>query len=278
MSSWFPFFGRDFLTATSGWTAEERGHYITLLIVQWEQKAVVDDLARLELVSPGVTRCWGVVSEKFPVCSDGRRRNTRLEHERSKSHERSERARQSASSRWAKDASASGDYQSPDGAADANAMRTHMPEQCERICDGNAPMSMSMKGTSSSAHASVVDESWPALRKAWNAGVGVKWRSSRPSNTVTAALAEPAWLSLAIQAIEHLPKCLYFDDPVTLNQFCKPGFVDEVLGGKWNNRKRRKDSGRDFGDAPPPPRAFSGPEAEAFERTRRKLAAAKEGL
>ena len=96
MSSWFPFFGRDFLTATTGWTAEERGHYITLLIVQWEQKALTDDLKRLELVSPGITSCWAVVSEKFPVCGDGRRRNTRLEHERSKSHERSERARQSA--------------------------------------------------------------------------------------------------------------------------------------------------------------------------------------
>ena len=82
-----------------------------------------------------------------------------------------------------------------------------------------------------------------------------------------------------MQAITHLPKCRYFDDPVTLNQFCKPGFVDEVLGGKWDNPKRRKGDGRDFGDAgPPPPKVFTGEAAEAFERTRRKLAAAKEGL
>jgi hypothetical protein len=66
---------------------------------------------------------------------------------------------------------------------------------------------------------------------------------------------------------------------VTLNQFCKPGFVDEVLGGKWNNPKRAAaKTGRDFGDAPPaPPKVFTGDVAEAFERTRRKLAAAKEG-
>ena len=31
---YIPLFGRDFLAATAGWTAEERGHYITLLIVQ----------------------------------------------------------------------------------------------------------------------------------------------------------------------------------------------------------------------------------------------------
>lgn len=278
MSSWFPFFGRDFLTATSGWTAEERGHYITLLIVQWEQKALTDDLARLELVSPGITGCWGVVSEKFPLCSDGKRRNIRLEHERSKSHERSERARQSASSRWAKDSVSGGDQAEPaEHPPDASAMLGHMPEQCERICVSNAPMSMSMKGTSSSAHACTWEESWPAFRQAWNGGIGVKWRSSRPSETVKAALAEAGWLDQAMQAIAHLPKCRYFDDPVTLNQFCKPGFVDEVLGGKWNNPKRAR-AGKDFGDQPAPPRAFTGDVAEAFERTRRKLAAAKEGI
>jgi uncharacterized protein YdaU (DUF1376 family) len=268
MSSWFPFFGRDFLTATTGWTAEERGHYITLLIVQWEQKALTDDLKRLELVSPGITSCWAVVSEKFPVCGAGRRRNTRLEHERSKSHERSERARQSASSRWAKDSLAEGGSHAGD-----DAMRTHVPEQCERICDSNAPMSMSMKGTSSSAQEGDFQESWPTLRQAWNAGVGIKWRSSKPSDTVKAAMSESGWMETAIKAIEHLPKCRYFDDPVTLNQFCKPGFVDEVLGGKWNNPKRN--GGRDFGQpGPAPPKVWTGKDAEALELTR-KLADAK---
>lgn len=78
-------------------------------------------------------------------------------------------------------------------------------------------------------------------------------------------------MATAIQAIEHLPKCRYFTDPVTLNQFCKPGFIDEVLGGKWNNPKRAK-SAKDFGDTPAPPKAFAGEVAEAFERTRRRLA------
>lgn len=91
MTQWFPFFGRDFITATSGWTAEERGHYVTLLIVQWEQGGLPDDVKRLELISPGLKGCWKTVAEKFPVWKDGKRRNTRLEHERAKSHERSER-------------------------------------------------------------------------------------------------------------------------------------------------------------------------------------------
>jgi uncharacterized protein YdaU (DUF1376 family) len=271
VSSWFPFFGRDFLTATSGWTAEERGHYVTLLIVQWEQGGLPDDTTRLELISPGLAGCWKTVQEKFPKWKDGKRRNIRLEHERSKSHERSERARQSASKRWESGVSG-GDRDEPGKPPD-------MPEQCERICPSiagaDAPMSMSTKGSSSSAR----EELWPKLREAWNAGCGVRWRSSRPSDTVNAALADDGWLDTALQAIQHLPKCRYVTDPVTLNQFCKPGFVDEVLGGKWNNPKRvATKAGRDFGDAPPPPpKVFTGEVAEAFERTRRKLAAAKEG-
>lgn len=273
MSSWFPFFGRDFLTATSGWTAEERGHYVTLLIVQWEQGGLPDDATRLELISPGLSGCWKTVQEKFPKWNDGKRRNIRLEHERSKSHERSERARQSASKRWESGVSDGGQRQ-PEKPPD---MPTHMPEHCERTCpsiaQADAPMSMSTKGSSSSAR----EADWPRLREAWNAGCGVRWRSSRPSETVKAALAEDGWLATALEAIGHLPKCRYFSDPVTLNQFCKPGFVDEVLGGKWNNPKR-SGSGKDFANTPPPPRAFTGAEAEAFERTRRKLAAAKEGI
>ena len=32
---WMPLYVSDFLTATLGWTAEERGHYLTLLMAQW---------------------------------------------------------------------------------------------------------------------------------------------------------------------------------------------------------------------------------------------------
>lgn len=273
MSSWFPFFGRDFLTATSGWTAEERGHYVALLIVQWEQGGLPDDAKRLELISPGLAGCWKTVQEKFPKWKDGKRRNIRLEHERSKSHERSERARQSASKRWESGVSG-GDRDEPHKPPD-------MPEQCERICPSiagaDAPMSMSMKGTSSSARDCELEQAWPAFRQAWNAGIGVKWRSSNPSDTVKAALGINGWLDDAMRAIEHLPKCKFFTDPVTLNQFCKPGFVSEVLGGKFDNPKRTRAS-KDFGDAPAPPREWTGEAAEALERTRRKLASSKEAL
>lgn len=101
---YIPFFGRDFLTATTGWTAEERGHYVTLLIVQWEQGSVPSAPERLEIISPGLSRCWAILEPKFPVGHDGRRRNARLEEHRSRAESikeaRSEAGRHGNVKRW----------------------------------------------------------------------------------------------------------------------------------------------------------------------------------
>jgi hypothetical protein len=64
---------------------------------------------------------------------------------------------------------------------------------------------------------------------------------------------------------------------MTLIQFVKPGWAHKVLGGSFDSQ-RGEQRGRDFGNAPPPPQGWTGPDAEALERTRRKLAAAKEGI
>jgi hypothetical protein len=101
---YLPLFGRDFLAATAGWTAAERGHYITLLIVQWEQGGLPAGLDRLELVSPGVSAVWEIVQPKFPECDDGLRRNRRLEEHREKCKElkdaRSEAGKRGSDARW----------------------------------------------------------------------------------------------------------------------------------------------------------------------------------
>ena len=53
-------------------------------------------------------------------------------------------------------------------------------------------------------------------------------------------------------------------------------FFPMCNGGEYDDRP--EDRKGDFANTPAPPRAFTGAEAEAFERTRRKLAAAKEGI
>jgi len=82
-----PLYGRDFLMSTIGWTAEERGHYLILLIISWDCGGLPADLAGLERLSPGVTACWGIMEAKLPVCEDGLRRNPRLEIHRAKAME-----------------------------------------------------------------------------------------------------------------------------------------------------------------------------------------------
>lgn len=275
MTHWFPFFGRDFLAATIGWTAEERGHYMTLLIVQWEQGGLPDDVKRLELISPGIRSCWKAIQDKFPVWKDGKRRNTRLEHERSKSHDRSEKARQSASQRWA-----SGSQ--PENAPNPPAPAVDGGEQCEGICDricegtcdGTCSSDASMSMSSSPpppAPPEAGKQGWPELRKAWNEGASAGrralWESAYAPGEALERLGETGWLDEALRAIPMLACCKRFDDPVTLGQFCKPGFVSKVLGGYWREKGRKAAPARGGPDEKPPPRvdpAF----AAAAEATR----------
>jgi uncharacterized protein YdaU (DUF1376 family) len=248
-SSWFPLYGRDFLAATLGWTAEERGHYATLLIAQWEQGGLPDDVKRLELISPGVGRCWDTIASKFPMSNGGLRKNTRLEHERHISHQKSERARQSASARWANEASKA----EPSGdECDGTCERI-----CDRICSDDASISISYSPPPPPPPPAFENaearEGWQRLRDAWNAAWGDKrqWRSSEPPPDAIARLSEPGWLEDALEAIPAIKKgaCSGFKTPPSLSQFCRRdqrgSFVARLLGGE-------------FTDTPRPVRAHNG--------------------
>jgi uncharacterized protein YdaU (DUF1376 family) len=106
---YLPLYVRDFLTSTIGWTAEERGHYLTLLMIQWDRGFLPAESNDLERLSPGVFQCWSMLAGKFPVCEDGTRRNAKLEEHRCRCVEirekRSQAAKSAASGRWSGDAS-----------------------------------------------------------------------------------------------------------------------------------------------------------------------------
>ena len=114
---------------------------------------------------------------------------------------------------------------------------------------------------------------WETLRKAWAAGTGRPWKLPDPPGKVGDRLAEDGWFAKALAAIEALPRCRYFRDPVTLPQLVAPGFVDKVLGGQFDNAREQPARGGYRGpDDRPPPQAFTGADAEAFERTKRAMA------
>ena len=111
---------------------------------------------------------------------------------------------------------------------------------------------------------------WDTLRKAWASGTGRPWKLPTPPDKVADRLGEAGWFEKALAAIEALPRCRYFSDPVTLPQLVSAGFVDKVLGGQFDNpREQRRATGRP--DDRPPPQAFSGDDAARFEATRRKM-------
>lgn len=80
----FRFYPSDFMMGTMGFSAEERGAYMTLLCVQWDRGGLPDDVeqcARLAGIPP---ERLGLIWVKFGLCDDGMRRNRRLELEREK--------------------------------------------------------------------------------------------------------------------------------------------------------------------------------------------------
>jgi uncharacterized protein YdaU (DUF1376 family) len=100
-----PWYPSSFMSATRGWSVTARGIYRELLDTQWEIGGLpVDatDLQRLIGASNFEWKAWAIVEPKFPRCSDGLRRNTRLEEHRSNSIERSKKAAASAHQRWHK--------------------------------------------------------------------------------------------------------------------------------------------------------------------------------
>jgi uncharacterized protein YdaU (DUF1376 family) len=100
---YMPLYVRDFLTSTIGWTACERGHYLTLLMLQWDRDGLPSDLEALDRLSPGVGDVWAMLQDKFPVDPKGQRRNARLEEHRERAVElrrkRSEAGKAAAAAR-----------------------------------------------------------------------------------------------------------------------------------------------------------------------------------
>lgn len=100
-----PWYPSSFISATRGWSVTARGIYRELLDTQWEIGGLPvnsSELQRLIGATNYEWKAWAIVEPKFPMCSDGLRRNARLEQHRSHSIERSKKAAASARERWSK--------------------------------------------------------------------------------------------------------------------------------------------------------------------------------
>lgn len=121
----FQFYADDFLAGTMTMTNEERGAYISLLCLQWSKGFVTElDIQRICLGMP--THSHGICQSKFQLGDDGHYRNQRLEVERSKQKERSQKQTDIANLRWKKDANAMPTHYQED----AKAYAESVPEVC----------------------------------------------------------------------------------------------------------------------------------------------------
>ena len=273
-----PLYVRDFIAATLGWTAAERGHYLTLLMVQWDRGSLPADLPSLERLSPGVGESWGLLEAKFPVAEDGQRRNRRLEEHRTKALDARRRRKEAGAKGGRGNAKASPKQCSSNAQA---MLKQPEPEPEPYWGEGEGARRDAPEAPPSPADVkmgkgrSVDGKVWSRLRDAWNAGVGAPWRSTRPPPEAMLALADDGWIDVAMAAIERLPQCKYFQDPVDLSQFCTPGFADKVLGGRYDRRFRKADASGPVERRPRPDCMFAGKvpvlSDEEYARERRRI-------
>jgi len=84
-------------------------------------------------------------------------------------------------------------------------------------------------------------EAAATIRAAWvelvKAGRGKPYGAAGMPKGWLDRLAEPGWLDEALEAIQRLQACRFFEHPVTLHQLCLDGFVGKVLAGQYDDPK-----------------------------------------
>ena len=196
----FQFYADDFLAGTMTMTNEERGAYISLLCLQWSKGFVTElDIQRICLGMP--THSHGICQSKFQADPESRYRNLRLEVERSKQKERSQKQTDIANLRWNKDAKAMPTHYQED----AEAYAKSVPEVCSpspspspiiKIQADKPPSTRFQKPTLEQLNtkAALIGLSTTEVDKFWNYYESNGWKVGKnPMKSWSAALQN--WLS-----------------------------------------------------------------------------------
>lgn len=252
---YMPLFVRDFLTSTLGWSAEERGHYLTLLMVEWDRGALPAELDALERLSQGVSAVWQLLADKFPLGEDGLRRNARLEQHRGRCVElkekRAEAGRRAASAKAAAIAARANVEQSfSKRSTNVQQTLSNRSTKDKHPTPTPTPTSSLREELNTHTHtpqaassnyedqftAGWASKEWDGFLEAWNETErAAKWHGlTAPTGWVDLA-ASPGWLRSAVLALSMLPECSYFDTPLSITKFFE--FVDRILAGEFRTKK-----------------------------------------
>jgi uncharacterized protein YdaU (DUF1376 family) len=235
---YMPLYVRDFLTSTFGWTAEERGHYLTLLMLAWDRGGLPAELEQLERLSPGVTAAWPMLADKFPVSEDGQRHNARLEQHRTKcvalKEKRVNAAKRAAHAKAASAGANAGHTQSNRTANAIHPTPTPTPTPTsskEEITHTHTPA-----GPDDFRQPGWAADEWERFAAAWNVTERAEpWpHLTAPDGWVDLA-ASPGWLQRAGEALARLPSREYFDRPLPVTRFFD--YVDRIRAGEFADPK-----------------------------------------
>jgi uncharacterized protein YdaU (DUF1376 family) len=260
---YMPLYVRDFLTSTLGWSAEERGHYLTLLMVAWDRGGLPAELDQIERLSPGVTKVWPMLQDKFPVDEDGLRRNARLEKHRDRCVELKDKRieagkRAAAAKAAALAARANGEQSCSNRAANVQqSVPIAEPIVQQTVPIGAAivkhptstststPTSTSPNGEDKHTHTHGGDDfrqpgwaatEWQRFVAAWNVTERAEpWPHLTPPDGWVDLAASPGWLERAREALARLPSRQFFDRPLPVTRFFD--FVDRIRAGEFADPK-----------------------------------------
>jgi uncharacterized protein YdaU (DUF1376 family) len=250
-----PLFCRDFLMSTIGWSAAQRGHYLTLLMVQWDAGFLPQELDALDRISGGISEAWNLLEDKFPVGKDGLRRNMRLEEHRSTAVEIRKKRQQNGQK---------------GGKPKGNQMGTHLVTHPGDLSQTSAkpglehpepepePQSLSKeRETERSSLAPQADApkqravgyampAWEAFLAAWNQAAGrcrhiARYDSFNPPQTFLDRIEELGWLEDYGKGIARLERCQWFTTPVAMTWFLKQDTMQAILAGQYDPKKPQRD-------------------------------------
>ena len=248
---YIPFFGRDFYASTAMWTAEEVGHYIRLLVIQWDSGGLPAELNRLEFISPGLGRVWEMLCEKFPVCEDGLRRNLRMEQHRAKAFELKElrvNAGREGGSKTQANRKQTGKQNS--SKPQANGVANGVANGQAKVKPPSPSPSPSPAPPPTKEHthtqAAYGDEfrqpgwaadEWATFVAAWNCtDRAARWDALMAPTAWVDLAASPGWIQRAEAALARLPNCRWFETPLAVTRFFE--YVDRILAGEFDNPKQ----------------------------------------
>ncbi|MEI8285661.1 MAG: hypothetical protein WCG15_00030 [Actinomycetes bacterium] len=242
---YLPLYVRDFLTSTLGWSAEEKGHYLTLLMIQWDRDGLPAGLPDLERLSPGVAVVWPMLEGKFPACDDGQRRNERLEAHRGKAIElkgkRVEAGKRAAAAKAAnvKQAFSNREASVEQSFSNRSATVKHPPPPPpppSSLREEEIHTHRVREVSDDFGHPGWAAEEWDRFVAVWNQTErAAKWTPLMAPAGWADNVAYPEWIDRARQALGRLPNCKFFDRPLAVTKFFE--FMDRILAGEFDNEK-----------------------------------------